>query len=88
MSHALDLCCFLLSSYTHALDVADVEEAVYYSNRAACKPAGPISLIARMLILPRAIDFVSYSTGWQNMSPPRYEKVLEDCNDALKLDPA
>lgn len=47
--------------YTHALEVAVVEEAVYYSNRAAC---------------------------WQNMTPPRYEQVLDDCDKALKLDPA
>ena len=26
-----------ISSYTNALEVAEVEEAVYYSNRAACE---------------------------------------------------
>lgn len=48
------------SCYTKALEIAVKEEAVYYSNRAAC---------------------------WQNLSPPQYEKVLKDCDAALKLDP-
>jgi hypothetical protein len=29
-----------------------------------------------------------YTAGWQNMTPPRYEQVLDDCDKALKLDPA
>lgn len=32
------------------------------------------------------MDF--YHAGWQNMTPPRYEQVLDDCDKALKLDPA
>lgn len=39
-------------------------------------------------VTSRANLFCDRRAGWQNMSPPRYEKVLEDCNDALKLDPA
>jgi hypothetical protein len=83
-----------LYSYTHALEVAVVEEAVYYSNRAACKSPRLINLILIRALTSEKIhgtDYLHvrfYTAGWQNMTPPRYEQVLDDCDKALKLDPA
>jgi hypothetical protein len=84
-----------LFSYTHALEVAVVEEAVYYSNRAACKSPRLVDSILIRALTPRENTWVTdylhvrfYTAGWQNMTPPRYEQVLDDCDKALKLDPA
>jgi import receptor subunit TOM70 len=62
--------------YTQAINVSSKAEPVFYSNRAAC--TNPLCLYSRLLTLS--------SLGYVNMSPPRHELVIEDCNTALSLD--
>ena len=61
--------------YTRAIQVSPKPEPVFYSNRAACT--------SDFLVLP---IFHSMHLGYVNMSPPQHEMVVEDCNEALKLD--
>jgi len=61
--------------YTRAIQVSPKPEPVFYSNRAACTSDSLALLILRSIHL-----------GYVNMSPPQHEMVVEDCNEALKLD--
>jgi import receptor subunit TOM70 len=61
--------------YTLAIDVAPKPEPVYYSNRAACK-----------CVCDNQPPLMFYA-GYVNMTPPKLELVVVDCDEALKLDP-
>ena len=62
--------------YTKAIEVSPKEEAVFYSNRAACMSAR--SLDNRLIIV----------TGYMNLQPPNYDLAIQDCTAALALNPA
>lgn len=63
--------------YTQAIQMSVVPEAVFYSNRAACKYPN-----LQLTVLP----FLPLSLGYVNFSPPQHERVVADCDAALKLD--
>jgi mitochondrial import receptor subunit TOM70 len=62
--------------YTQAINISPKADPVFYSNRAAC--TNPLCLYSHILTLA--------SPGYVNMSTPRHELVIEDCNTALSLD--
>jgi len=55
---------------------------VFYSNRAACEFVKFFAPPPQYRPLTRRI------TGYINMSPPKHELVVKDCDEALKLEPA
>ena len=62
-------------SYTKAIEVSVKRDPVFFSNRAACK-----------LTVPVPKTHSSSLAGYTNFSPPEYDKVVADCDEALKLD--
>ena len=64
--------------YTQAIQVSPRPEPVFYSNRAACPSRFP-DTHTHAILIPFA--------GYMNMSPPQYERVVADCDDALRQDP-
>lgn len=66
--------------YTRAINVSPKPEPVFYSNRAACKSRNPHNLVYR-------IPGLSSEAGYINLSPPKLDLVVEDCSEALKLNP-
>lgn len=54
-------------------------EAVYFSNRAACQG---FFNIFRGEIANSGVD-----TGYVNYSPPQHDRVVADCDEALRIDP-
>lgn len=69
-----------IDCYTRAIEISPKPEAVFYSNRAACQCSHIYILIC--------FSIVSFgeNVGYINMKPPKYELVLQDCDEALKLD--
>lgn len=63
--------------YTRAIEVSPKPEPVFYSNRAACP-------FRAYVIFATAVT--NHILGYVNMSPPKHELVVADCDEALKLD--
>ena len=63
--------------YTRAIEVSPKPEPVFYSNRAAC-------MFVRHNLL--ALLTSPFCIGYVNMSPPKHDLVVLDCDEALKLD--
>ncbi len=63
-------------SYTKAIEVSIRKDAVFYSNRAACKS---LKEMART-------ETETGRPGYTNYSPPNYELCVADCDSALELD--
>lgn len=63
-------------SYTKAIEVSIKKDAVFFSNRAACKLDFPAIALGLQL----------NCIGYTNYSPPQYENCVADCDEALKLD--
>ena len=63
--------------YTRAIAMTPRPEPVFYSNRAACtSPSVSVGY-----------DYTNIVRGgYINMKPPKYEQVVADCDEALKLD--
>jgi mitochondrial import receptor subunit TOM70 len=62
--------------YTQAIEISPKPEPVFYSNRAACEFSKFHA--NRQKLIP--------ASGYVNMSPPKHELVIENCDAALKLD--
>lgn len=62
--------------YTQAIEVSPKPEPVFYSNRAACKCSAIHIKLAIYLEV----------AGYVNMSPPKHDLVVADCDAALELD--
>lgn len=61
--------------YTRAIEMSPKPEAVYFSNRAACTPSA-------IYIYPILIRYI----GYVNMTPPKHDLAVQDCDEALKMD--
>lgn len=55
---------------------------MFYSNRAAC-----VYKLSASPRLNRLLINVCVHEGYMNMAPPKYELVVQDCDEAIKLDP-
>lgn len=64
--------------YSRAIEVTAKPEPVFYSNRAACE-------CCWRRLESTCSHFID-AEGYMNYEKPEYEKVVEDCDEALKLD--
>ncbi|KAF8823150.1 hypothetical protein HHX47_DHR12000018 [Lentinula edodes] len=68
--------------YSRAIETTPKAEPVFYSNRAAC-----VYKFSASPRLNRLLINVCVHEGYMNMAPPKYELVVQDCDEAIKLDP-
>lgn len=68
--------------YTKAIEVTPTAEPTFFSNRAACAYTNTCCQHLTVFICLHSDD----ETGYMNMQPPQYQKVVEDCDAALALD--
>lgn len=63
--------------YTRAIEVSPKPDPVFYSNRAACQHS----------IFEIILSILITKLGYMYYSTPDFEKAVNDCSEALKINP-